>query len=335
MCHESEFSARQWEQVNQFYSALSFGPEDAIGLYVIDDNKDMKRLTEERFIRLERLSGFMGFLRSQNAHGFGIFSTINRLRRNARRRKEQDFESLQTLLHLDLDSKSESASSLLSHAYSLMRMPPTLLVRSSEGNYQGYWVLSSVIESSRIRKFLQAVNKILHIDATQDVTRVMRLPGFRNHKTVQSEGIAKNDMVYIVSQLVLDGREIDMAGRRMPLETFREIERTILPHNAVTPASPVIGNPSSSGPAIVRRLVRADDLERLYAFFHNRHLQRPDRRSPSERDASFVAAALARGTDEALLMDFLCLKRSDKRDPQYYASLTVTKVRNYLLERSG
>ena len=167
--------------VLSFLSSLGFSPEDRVCLLFVN-HKENKAF--QRFYRVSELESRFLSLLELNDSGYSVYFTVNRLLPNARSRKIGDFYPKQRLLYFDIDGdKDPEALERFKSFLEEFGLPrPTLLVQTSETNYQAYYVLKEEEDFSKLQELMKFVNERCSFDHTHDIARVFRLPPFANRK---------------------------------------------------------------------------------------------------------------------------------------------------------
>ena len=219
------FREKQIKNVAFHLKALGYSPSDRVAVVLINHEGGaplqkvltVRELLDEDFIR---------YLSAMNAKGYSVYMTVNVLKNTAKKRRKSDFKPKQRRIYLDLDSKNTSPKEIILKLFQYLRLkglpPPTHITKTSKGNYQVYWVLSEEVEWELLEKVMRRMNNDLSIDHTQDVSRVFRVPYFRNRKP------GKDDLVMNISELdVFNGDrkvgEIRATGKPVSFEAFRKL----------------------------------------------------------------------------------------------------------------
>lgn len=241
---------------------------------------------EHRFTRVEQLARFLAYARFRNAQGWGIYLTPSVLQPGARNRRKTSFQLRQQIIYLDCD-----------HRWCLDRIQtrypyPTLVVRTSPQRHQVYWRLDQPVTIAQQEGLMSAMAKDIGADpAATDVSRVLRLPSFWNRKPGR-----KNT--------------VDIVFRRDHAVRYRSLS-TLLPKTTTAASACVSGTstrrskPCVLGKAVAQKGPSDGGL------------------SESERDWYEVHRRLAKGSHPEEVIAWLQQKRGDKRNPRYYAELTV------------
>jgi hypothetical protein len=124
-------------------------------------------------------SRYQTHLRAANAHGSDVYITVNTLRPDAKRRTKADVETIRHL-YLDIDEGGQAA---LDKVLFDPDMPkPQSVLETSPGKYQVLWQVEN-FSAQLAETVTRGLTRKFDADAgVWDTARVLRLPGFRNHK---------------------------------------------------------------------------------------------------------------------------------------------------------
>ena len=125
-----------------------------------------------------------GWLRHLNARGYDIYLGVNPVRIGSRGREKGEIAGIRRL-QLDLDEEGERGLRRVLEGVEAGRLPrPAHVLRSSKGRYQVLWdTVGGAWEMEEAEGVMRALAEGYGGDgAATDVSRVMRLPGFRNKK---------------------------------------------------------------------------------------------------------------------------------------------------------
>ena len=160
------------------YLRHAFEPDDTIAVALIN------KRTSEALQRIALLADIASdrwqkWLRFKNREGFEVYYTINTLLPGARRRDKED---VQTIRHLFLDFDDDGTAALARLRQRADVPPPNYIVSTSPGKFQVIWRATGfTIATSEC--LLQALARATGADiAVTDAARLLRLPGFFNHK---------------------------------------------------------------------------------------------------------------------------------------------------------
>ena len=115
-------------------------------------------------------------LHSMNERGAGIFVARNQCTGH---RSEKNVARVRGI-HADMDDVSEEQLAAL-----IAALPPSIIVESSEGRYQLYWQLAEgeTLSKDEAKAINQFISRQHGADpAAVDVSRLLRLPGFKHMK---------------------------------------------------------------------------------------------------------------------------------------------------------
>lgn len=326
-----EFSQRQEVQVKSFLARIGLEPQDTICLAVIKKAKSglEKDTRIQRFVKVSDLRRYLAWLRYENARDGNIYITPCKMLDQARRRTKENFFLKQRVFWLDLDSKAMLSSGLLQKVFTLLPIP-TCLVRSSRSNYQAYWVLESEYDFARLARMMEYLNETFRLDHTQDISRILRLPGFWNRKLGKYGGV-KDDMCYLVERIRIGEKDVTITGRRLSQAEFAAIEDKLgLLNNGSS--SQLKPEPKDSGKKDVLKVVQSSsftlerekggqvgtNLDKLYEWFKAKVGYKY--RSQSEADMAFVCSAIRRGYQEITVKEAL----------KKYVDFTKHKLEDYV-----
>jgi hypothetical protein len=194
------------------YLARNFAPEDRIAIVLIDRERNE---IEQKLLLVEQVVAdrFEAHLRASNAHGRDIFVSMNTMKTEARGRTKADVDVVRHL-YLDLDSGGRPALERILEAKELPA--PHEVLESSPDKFQILWRVEQ-FEAAQAEALMRQMARDYGADpAATDVSRVLRLPGFRNWKYEQPHyvrevkpGGASHGFVYTPSDFPRIEREQD------------------------------------------------------------------------------------------------------------------------------
>ena len=222
-----DFREKQRRALALHFKRLGYSPEDRLAIVLVNHQTNdvlqrvftVKEILEDKVLR---------FLSAKNSQGYSVYASVNVLRENATRRRKDDFKFTQKRIYLDLDSKTVNAKKLIGKLYQYIQLKglpmPTHIVKSSKGNYQVYWVLENEVRYDLLEKVMEQMNTELGLDHTQDVSRVFRLPYFRNKKIGKDDLVVniKSLNVYLGDEVI---GEIKATGEPVSDKTFFDLLR--------------------------------------------------------------------------------------------------------------
>jgi hypothetical protein len=176
----------QEKAVLEHFNRLQYNKDDKISILAV--NKETGEVKQRALTVINAIKDIPVFNRLNKA-GFNIYHSINSLLPDEKiGRLKSDFRASQNIIYLDLDCKNDKKAGKqnierLNDYIKKYNIPsPNQIVRTSEGNYQVYWVLDKKVEFNKLENIMKTMNKALNLDYTQDISRVFRLPGFINQK---------------------------------------------------------------------------------------------------------------------------------------------------------
>ena len=122
---------------------------------------------------------YQAYLRSANASGADVYLTVNSLRSSVSSRRKSDIENVRHVF-LDLDGGGRTAVDRVVNAAGMPN--PHHILCTSPGKHQILWSVEN-FGKDQAEALVRTMAKRFQADqAVWDVARVLRLPGFRNHK---------------------------------------------------------------------------------------------------------------------------------------------------------
>jgi len=308
---KGSFEETQLKHLLTFLLTL-YHPEHRVCIVIIRHDR-----TIQKFVKVRQIWGNMlRYLRYENVHGGNIHITVNALKPDVKSRKEEDFVRVVRKLWFDVDSKNGVSGDEKLRKLRELLGEETLLVETSPGNYQVYYLLSQPIPYEQAKGIMQVIEKILNLDPTHDITRLMRLPGFANNKPGKGNYVSvvrKTSKVLEVESLESLNVHTQEGYAQKTVQT--EVEKTTKPE-IKSEAKPRYWT------------ISAITFAKLQALYEEcLKIPKPSR---SEIDAHFAVKALRAGFDPEDVKKFLRVARRDKRKPEYYAELTVKKASRFL-----
>ena len=160
------------------YIADNFEPRDRLALVLLNKRTGA---AVQRIAPVEKLASeeMQRWLRHMNAQKFEVYVSMNALRADAHGRTKGDIGEIRHV-YLDLDHKGEEALKAVADRDDLPA--PNYIVNTSPGKYQVVWRVEgfSLEDAEALQRQLAA--EVGADPAATDSSRVMRLPGFFNHK---------------------------------------------------------------------------------------------------------------------------------------------------------
>ena len=164
----------------EFLELLDPSPEARFNIETYTDKKDKPKSDplSRRFpaCTREQVEQLLPQLETLNAEGAAIYVAVNEF---AGQRKTANLKRVRGV-HADLDGVTEEQLQALRE-----KLPPTIVVQSSVGTKQHwYWLLADgdELDADTARAINQGLVDLGADKAAVDVTRLLRLPGFRHMK---------------------------------------------------------------------------------------------------------------------------------------------------------
>lgn len=160
------------------YIRDNFEPSDRIALLML--NRKTGESTQ-RITSAEKASSpeFQGWLRYRNASGDEIYVGMNPLKPEASTRTK---DQVSTIRHAYLDIDRNGPIALERIANSGLVPQPNYILESSPEKYQVVWKVEGIAQDQAEALQRAMVREFGGDPAATDSTRVLRLPGFVNHK---------------------------------------------------------------------------------------------------------------------------------------------------------
>jgi RepB DNA-primase from phage plasmid len=160
------------------YLRGAFEPTDRLAVVLV--NKQAASVIQ-RVATAEKIAAqdFQAWLRYQNAQRYEIYVSMNALREDARGRTKEDIAVIRHV-YLDFDHDGNAAVQALFKRHDLPT--PSYIVNTSPGKWQVIWRVEGFAKEEA-EDLQRALARETRADpAATDCARVLRLPGFYNHK---------------------------------------------------------------------------------------------------------------------------------------------------------
>ena len=157
------------------YILSLFYPDDLLAIMTMRNGET----PNHRFAKAKEVAStvFMDSLRKQNEAGCNIYVCMNPL--SGKRRVKENVSNIRTL-YLDIDQNGTSALDRISKSTLVPR--PHFTLQSSPNKFQVIWVVGGIQPDEQERLLDSLIQEFGGDPAASDKTRVLRLPGFVNHK---------------------------------------------------------------------------------------------------------------------------------------------------------
>ena len=160
------------------YIRENFEPTDRLAIVLLNKRSGqvIQRLADADKIGSEP---FQAWLRHQNAQRFEVYISMNTLNAEARGRTKDDIETVRHV-YLDFDTNGTAAVEALVKRSDVP--PPNYIINSSPDKWQTIWKVTG-FDKDQAESLQRGLARETGADiAATDSARVMRLPGFYNHK---------------------------------------------------------------------------------------------------------------------------------------------------------
>lgn len=160
------------------YLRENFQPSDRVAVVLIQ--KQTHKVIQ-RIASVDKIASreFQAWLRHANASKFEVYVGMNTLKPGAHSRTKEDIAEIRHI-YLDFDHNGTAAVQSLVQREDLPE--PNYLVNSSPGKWQVVWKVEGFQQDDAERLMRHLVRGLGADPAATDSSRVLRLPGFANHK---------------------------------------------------------------------------------------------------------------------------------------------------------
>ena len=354
-----DFKEKQEKVIREHIERLGYDENDKVAIVLVNHEKNK---AEQYVWTVKEIFEKLKFLRKKNVNGYSVYMSVNTLKDDAVKRRKVDFKEKQKRIYLDFDSKdfkrpSEKVKELINYLKVNNLPAPTHIVKSSKGNFQIYWLLDEELDVETLEQIMKKLNDDLALDHTQDVSRVFRLPYFRNKKP------GKDELVVNVKRLKVKDEVLETTGKSVKVDSFLRLldkpEERLKAKELNVHWQPVKDEEKRME---VYSALRFEELkknanEKTYDYWKlanvyfderlkrkNKHLakelkeiferayEKHKDKSASEIDMSFTISALYKGYDENLIRETLQVL-ADWRETtksKSYADLTIEKAKQFI-----
>ncbi len=165
-------------RIAQRFLTRCFQPEETIALLLRRENPHS---VAQRVVPLETVlePRYLAWLSYENSTGANVYVAANPLRSGSRKRTKENIASVRHL-YIDIDSDGDARLAAL-RASNLVPLPSAIL-STSPGKYQLLWRVED-FDFEQQEQMLKLLAIAFGVDpACTDCNRVLRIPGFLNHK---------------------------------------------------------------------------------------------------------------------------------------------------------
>jgi hypothetical protein len=180
-----------------------FEPTDNAAILVRNrgTGKTVQRITKAETITSPE---FQAWLAVRSAAGSDIYVGMNPIKDGAYSRTKENIKDIRHV-YLDLDKKGDEA--LESIRTSSEVPPPNFVLDTSPGKHQVVWTVTGFSQDEAVSLLHSLANRFDGDLAATDSTRVLRLPGFANHKLPEEfivQARQESDAVYTLRDFTID-----------------------------------------------------------------------------------------------------------------------------------
>jgi hypothetical protein len=201
MSTDSEFAARSLS-ASEYVREL-FGPEDNAAILVRNRSTGH---TVQTVAKAETIASpdYQSWLAGRSASGYDVFVGMNPIKDGAYRRTKGDIKDIRHV-YLDLDRKGDEALQAIRNSSEVPA--PNFVLDTSPGKHQVVWKVSGFSQAESESLLHNLANRFGGDLAATDSTRVLRLPGFANHKLPEEfivQARQESDAVYTLRDFTID-----------------------------------------------------------------------------------------------------------------------------------
>ena len=223
MTRDGKFSPRSLT-ASEYVREL-FGPEENAAILVRNRSTGH---TVQTISKAETIASpaFQSWLASQNASGYDVFMGMNPIKDGAFSRTKQNIQDIRHV-YLDLDRKGDQALEAIRNSIEVSA--PNFVLDTSPGRHQVVWKVSGFSQDEAESLLHNLANKFGGDLAATDSTRVLRLPGFTNHKLPKEfivQGRQESDAVYTLRNFAINEDSPEIPGNSADAHERR---RTLAP----------------------------------------------------------------------------------------------------------
>jgi len=201
MTTDSKFAPRSLT-ASEYVREL-FGPEDSAAILVRNRSTGH---TVQTIAKAETIASpaFQNWLAGQSASGYDVFMGMNPIKDGAYSRTKGDIKNIRHV-YLDLDRNGDQALQEIRNSTQVAA--PNFVLDTSPGKHQVVWKVSGFSQDEAESLLHNLANQFGGDLAATDSTRVLRLPGFANHKLPEAfivQARQESDAVYTRRNFTID-----------------------------------------------------------------------------------------------------------------------------------
>ncbi|MGA7914526.1 MAG: DNA-primase RepB domain-containing protein [Candidatus Acidiferrales bacterium] len=154
---------------------------------------------------------FQTWLANQNASGSDVFMGMNPIKDGAHSRTKGSIKDIRHV-YLDLDRNGDEALEAIRNSASVPA--PNFVLDTSPGKHQVVWKVSGFSQDEAESLLHSLANKFGGDLAATDSTRVLRLPGFANHKLPEefiAQARQESDAIYTLRDFTIEEDSLEVS----------------------------------------------------------------------------------------------------------------------------
>ena len=180
-----------------------FGPDDNVAILV---RNRATGHTVQTIAKAETIASpdFQSWLAGESASGYDVFVGMNPIKDGVFRRTKGDIKDIRHV-YLDLDRKGDEALQAIRNSSEVPA--PNFVLDTSPGKHQVVWKVSGFSQDEAESLLHNLANKFGGDLAATDSTRVLRLPGFVNHKLPEEfyvQARQQSDAIYTLRDFTIE-----------------------------------------------------------------------------------------------------------------------------------
>lgn len=206
-----------------------FGPADNVAILV---RKRSTGHTVQTITRAETVinADFQRWLYHESATGYDVYIGMNPIKDGAHSRSKESIEEIRHV-YLDLDKNGHEALQAIRNSPEVPA--PNFVLDTSPGKHQVVWKVSGVSQDEAETLLHSLANRFDGDRAATDSTRVLRLPGFANHKLAEEfivQARQESDLVYSLRDFAIDEDSPEI--QRRPVDARGSDRKTAVSHKS-------------------------------------------------------------------------------------------------------
>ncbi len=180
-----------------------FAPGDTIAVLL---RREIPASTTQRIVALEKVlaSRYLAWLTYENANGANVYVAANPLRSGSRKRTKESIAEIR-YLYIDIDVDGEARIAALRASNEVPA--PTSIIATSAGKYQVLWRVEGFDFATQEQTLKRLAFAFGGDPACTDCNRVIRVPGFHNHKYEPAHPVTveyPGDSIFTAADFQLD-----------------------------------------------------------------------------------------------------------------------------------